>query len=46
NGKHSVFGKVTKGMDVLAKLTPRDPNTNPPFQGDKVLRIDIKETQP
>src|SRR4030066_330114 len=27
DGKHSVFGQLIEGMDVLKNLTPRDPNT-------------------
>jgi cyclophilin family peptidyl-prolyl cis-trans isomerase len=42
DGKHTVFGQLTEGMDVLKKITPRDPSTakNP---GDKVIKVTIKE---
>ncbi len=43
DGKHAVFGQLLNGMDVLKKLTPRDPNQNPKFEGDKIIRITIKE---
>jgi len=43
DGKHTVFGQLTEGMDVLEKLTPRDPNQNPKFEGDKIIRITIAE---
>lgn len=43
DGKHSVFGQLTEGMDVLKALTPRDPSTNPQFEGDRILRISIIE---
>ncbi len=43
DGKHSVFGQLIEGMDVLKKLTPRDPNQNPQFEGDRVIRITIEE---
>lgn len=44
DGKHTVFGQLIEGMDVLQKLTPRDPSQNPPFEGDKIIRITIKES--
>ncbi len=43
DGKHTVFGRLIKGMDVLKSLTPRDPSKNPQFQGEKIVRITIKE---
>jgi len=44
DGKHTVFGKLIEGMDVLKKLTPRDPNQNPDFKGDRIIRITIEES--
>ena len=44
DGKHSVFGQLIEGMDVLESLTPRDPNQNPQFEGDKIIRIIIEES--
>jgi len=43
DGKHSVFGQVIEGFDVLQGLTPRDPSRNPDFIGDRVIRITIEE---
>jgi cyclophilin family peptidyl-prolyl cis-trans isomerase len=42
DGKYSVFGQLTGGMDVLNALTPRDPDTNPSFLGTKIVTITIK----
>ena len=42
DGKHTVFGKLIEGMNVLKTLTPRDPSQNPSFTGDKITRITIK----
>ena len=44
DGKHTVFGQLVEGMDVLEKLTPRDPSQNPRFEGDKIIRITIEES--
>ncbi|MBN1661415.1 MAG: peptidylprolyl isomerase [Anaerolineae bacterium] len=41
--RHSVFGQVIEGMDVLESLTPRDPQQNPTFPGDTILTILIEE---
>ncbi|MBA7666386.1 putative peptidyl-prolyl cis-trans isomerase [subsurface metagenome] len=44
DGKHAVFGQLVEGMDVLQKLTPRDPLTGEPdFEGDRIIRITIEE---
>jgi peptidyl-prolyl cis-trans isomerase B (cyclophilin B) len=43
DNKHSVFGQLVEGQDVLDSLTPRDPNQNPQFEGDKIIRIRIEE---
>ena len=43
DGKHTVFGQLVEGMDVLKEITPRDPNQNPQFAGDKIIRITIEE---
>ena len=43
DGRHTVFGQVIEGIDVLNNLTPRDPSQRPAFQGDTVIRITISE---
>ena len=43
--KHTVFGQLIEGMDVLENLTPRDPSQNPQFEGDQIIRISIVITQ-
>ncbi|MGH2353038.1 MAG: peptidylprolyl isomerase [Chloroflexota bacterium] len=42
DGKHAVFGRVVKGMDVLHRISPRDPQraTQP---GDTIQRVTITE---
>lgn len=44
NGAYTIFGQVINGMDVLARLTPRNPDAGmnlPP--GDLILSVDIEE---
>jgi cyclophilin family peptidyl-prolyl cis-trans isomerase len=43
DGVHSVFGQLIEGMDVLEKITPRDPPKSTQFLGDKIIKITIKE---
>jgi cyclophilin family peptidyl-prolyl cis-trans isomerase len=45
DGRYTLFGRVTRGMDVVESLTPRDPNVEaeaPP--GDRILTIRVEET--
>jgi cyclophilin family peptidyl-prolyl cis-trans isomerase len=42
NNKHSVFGHVVEGMDVLLSLTIRDPSDRS-FPGDALTTIEIVE---
>jgi cyclophilin family peptidyl-prolyl cis-trans isomerase/Tfp pilus assembly protein PilF len=41
--QHAVFGRVIEGLDVLAALTPRDPQQNPGSPGDTIVTIEIQE---
>jgi len=42
NGRHTIFGQVVEGMDVVRKLRERDPgrDRNP---GDRISGVDIDE---
>ena len=44
NGRYVIFGKVIQGLDVLSRLTPRDPSSSadlPP--GDVIQTVTIEE---
>jgi peptidylprolyl isomerase len=44
-GGYTVFGQVISGQDVVDKLTPRDPATNPNAPpGERIISITIQET--
>lgn len=44
NGGYTIFGEVTEGMDVVEKLTPRDPATGADLpQPDRIRSITIIE---
>ncbi|KAF0107149.1 MAG: ppiB [Anaerolineaceae bacterium] len=42
NHKHSVFGQVIGGMDVLISIPPRDP-MQPEYPGVKILSVEVAE---
>lgn len=44
DGKHTVFGKVIEGLEVLDKITRRNPEEDPNAPpGDKIETIEIQE---
>jgi cyclophilin family peptidyl-prolyl cis-trans isomerase len=43
DGKHSVFGQISEGIDVLMAIPPRDP-MRPEYSGVKILKVTIEES--
>ncbi len=43
DGLHTIFGKVTEGMEVVSDLRLRDPNQNPDYVGDAIESVTIEE---
>lgn len=43
DGRHTIFGQVVEGMDVVSSITLRDPDQNPGFAGDAIETITIME---
>ena len=43
DGKHTVFGQVITGMDVLNRITPKDP-MDLATKGDVIIKITINES--
>lgn len=44
DNKHSVFGQITSGMDVLMSIPPRDP-MRPETPGVKIIAVTITESE-
>lgn len=44
NERHTIFGEVIEGSEVLNALTRRDPEQSPASEGDKIISIEIEET--
>lgn len=42
DGKHSIFGQVIEGMDVLFSIPPRDP-MRPEYPGVQIRKVTIEE---
>lgn len=45
DGRHTAFGRVVKGMDVLAKLQRRDPESPRPPEPDKIIEAKVLRKQ-
>lgn len=43
NNRHTIFGEVVSGQEIVDQITLRDPNQNPGTPGDALLTIEIEE---
>jgi cyclophilin family peptidyl-prolyl cis-trans isomerase len=46
DGSYTIFGRVTEGLEVVKKITPRDPSRNPNAPpGDRIAHITIEKVE-
>jgi peptidylprolyl isomerase/peptidyl-prolyl cis-trans isomerase B (cyclophilin B) len=43
DGGYTIIGEVISGQETIDTLTPRDPEQNPTFSGDKIVTIEVTE---
>ena len=43
DGRHSVFGQVVEGIEVVEGIRPRDPSQGNPPPGDRLISVSIEE---
>jgi cyclophilin family peptidyl-prolyl cis-trans isomerase len=41
DGKHTVFGRVSKGIEILGKIRKRDPEDPNAGEGDKIIKMEV-----
>jgi len=41
NGRHTVFGRIVEGMDVLAKIVKRDPMGADRIEPDRIVKAEV-----
>jgi cyclophilin family peptidyl-prolyl cis-trans isomerase len=47
DGRHTVFGRVIEGLDVLAKLQRVDPQVSTPsLNRDKIISVEVIRKRP
>lgn len=43
DGGYTIIGEVASGQEIVDGLTPRDPEQNPDFTGDKIVSLTVTE---
>jgi len=46
DGRHTAFGRVVKGIDVLAKIRRRDPQAPDPPKPDRIIQAKVLQKRP